>query len=173
GGVTAEATCCVADLHGVDGVPADSLVVRFGQQRFGLSFPLGQGGHVRLIWLHGTAHPDQDEALAAVAAEFELTYERLEWVSAYQVHHRMASHVRCGGVLLAVAAANVHSPVGGLGMIPRQQNAHHLVGRLADVFAGCLAPAALERYERERRPVALTLTRATERAFGVIARPGR
>src|SRR5699024_8121228 len=172
-GVTDEATFCVADLHGVDGVPADSLVVRFGQQRFGLSFPLGQGGHVRLIWLHGTAHPDQDEALAAVAAEFALTYERLEWFSAYQVHHRMASHFRCGRVLLAGDAAHVHSPVGGQGMNTGLQDAHHLACLLADVLAGCLAPAALERHERERRPVALTLIAATDRAFGVIARPGR
>src|SRR5699024_645984 len=100
-GVTDEATFCVADLHGVSGVPDDSLVVRFGQQRFALSFPLGPGGHVRLIWLHGTAHPEQDEALAAVAAEFALTYERLEWFSAYRVHHRIATHFRRGRVLLA------------------------------------------------------------------------
>lgn len=172
-GVTDEATFCVADLHGVDGVPDDSLVVRFGQQRFALSFPLGQGGHVRLIWLHGTAHPDQDEALASVAAEFALTYERLEWFSAYRVHHRVASHFRCCRVLLAGDAAHVHSPVGGQGMNTGLQDAHHLACLLADILAGHLAPAALNRYERERLPVALTLIGATDRAFGVIARPGR
>ena len=172
-GVTDEATFCVADLHGAVGVPDDSLVVRFGQQRFALSFPLGPGGHVRLIWLHGTAHPEQEEALAAVATEFALTYERLEWFSAYRVHHRVASHFRRGRVLLAGDAAHVHSPVGGQGMNTGLQDAHHLACLLADEIAGRLSPAALERYERERRPVALTLIGATDRAFGVIARPGR
>ena len=172
-GVTDEATFCVADLHGVSGVPDDSLVVRFGQERFAISFPLGPGGHVRLIWLHGTAHPEQDEALLAVTEEFALTYEHLGWFSAYRVHHRVATHFRRGRVLLAGDAAHVHSPVGGQGMNTGLQDAHHLACLLADVLAGCLAPAALERYERERRPVALTLIRATDRAFGVIARPGR
>src|SRR5699024_5802418 len=172
-GVTDEATFCVADLHGVSGVPDDSLVVRFGQERFAISFPLGPGGHVRLIWLHGTAHPEQDEALLAVTEEFALTYEHLGWFSAYRVHHRVATHFRRGRVLLAGDAARVHSPVGGQGMNTGLQDAHHLACLLADVLAGRLAPTALERYEQERRPVALTLIRATDRAFGVIARPGR
>ena len=37
---------------------------------------------------------------------------------------------------------------------------------------GRVDPAALERYERERRPVAKLLVKVTDRAFGVIARGG-
>jgi hypothetical protein len=44
---------------------------------------------------------------------------------------------------------------------------------LADVTQGRLTPAALDRYERERRPVALILVNVTDRAFGVIGRRGR
>src|SRR5699024_3324496 len=172
-GVTDEATFCVADLHGVSGVPDDSLVVRFGQERFAISFPLGPGGHVRLIWLHGTAHPEQDEALLAVTEEFALTYEHLGWFSAYRVHHRVATHFRRGRVLLAGDAAHVHSPVGGQGMNTGLQDAHHLANLLADVLSGRREETELDRYERERRPVALTLIGATDRAFGIIARTGR
>lgn len=172
-GVTDEATFCVADLRGVAGVPDDTLVFRFGQRRFAISFPMGPDGHVRLIWLHGTAHPDQETAMAGVRADFDLTYESLDWFSAYRVHHRVAPHFRRGRVLLAGDAAHVHSPVGGQGMNTGLQDGHHLANLLADVAAGRLGPAALDRYERERRPVAMILIMATDRVFGVIARPGR
>ena len=50
------------------------------------------------------------------------------------------------------------------------QDAHNLAMLLADVAQGRVAPQALDRYERERRPVALILVNVTDRAFGVIGR---
>jgi hypothetical protein len=44
---------------------------------------------------------------------------------------------------------------------------------LADVAQGRASALALERYERERRPVALILVNVTDRAFGVIGRRSR
>ncbi|GAA1491251.1 FAD-dependent monooxygenase [Brachybacterium sacelli] len=172
-GVTDDATFCVADLRGVSGIPEDSLAARFGQQRFAVTFPMGPGGHVRLVWLHGGEDPEQEEALAAVREDLDVTYEQVDWFSAYRVHHRVAANFRRGAVFLAGDAAHVHSPVGGQGMNTGLQDAHHLANLLADVSAGHLGPDALERYERERRPVALTLITATDRAFGVIARSDR
>jgi hypothetical protein len=67
----------------------------------------------------------------------------------------------------------VHSPVGGQGMNTGLQDAHDLALLLADVAQGHLEVAALDRYERERRPVALRLVRVTDRVFGVVARRGR
>jgi hypothetical protein len=52
------------------------------------------------------------------------------------------------------------------------QDAHNLAMLLADVAHGRVAPKALDRYERERRPVALILVNVTDRAFGVIGRRG-
>ncbi|APX33885.1 2-polyprenyl-6-methoxyphenol hydroxylase [Brachybacterium sp. P6-10-X1] len=172
-GVTDDATFCVADLWGVAGVPEESLAARFGQQRFAVTFPLGPAGHVRVIWLQGGEDPDPDEALAAVREDLGISYETIDWFSAYRVHHRVATHFRCGAVFLAGDAAHVHSPVGGQGMNTGLQDAHHLANLLADVTAGHLDAVALERYEAERRPVAMSLINATDRAFGVIARPGR
>lgn len=171
-GVTDEATFCVADLHGVRGIDPGALTARFGRQRFAILFPLGEDGHARLIWLHGGAEPDQEEALAGAREDLGLDYERVDWFSAYRVHHRVASRFRQGPVLLAGDAAHVHSPVGGQGMNTGLQDAHHLANLLADVGLGLREPAQLERYEAERRPVALTLVSIVDRAFGVVARPG-
>ena len=170
-GVTDEATFCVADLHGVEGLEADALTARFGQRRFAILFPLGPGGHARLIWLHGDAEPEEDEALAGARQDLGIRYERVDWFSAYRVHHRVAARFREGPVFLAGDAAHVHSPVGGQGMNTGLQDAHHLANLLADVASGLLEPAQLDRYEAERRPVALTLVRIVDRAFGLIARP--
>ena len=172
-GVTDEATFCVADLHGVEGAAADALTARFGRQRFAILFPLGPGGHARLIWLHGAAAPEQEEALAGAREDLGLRYARVEWFSAYRVHHRVAPRFRVGPTFLAGDAAHVHSPVGGQGMNTGLQDAHHLANLLADVASGVRAPDQLDRYEAERRPVALTLVRIVDRAFGLIARPGR
>ncbi|MDN6303541.1 MAG: FAD-dependent monooxygenase, partial [Brachybacterium sp.] len=166
-GITDDATFCVADLRGVTGSPANSLTARFGRQRFAITFPMGPGGHVRVGWLHGETEPAQEAALAGMREDLALTYDRVDWFSAYRVHHRVASHFRQGPVLLAGDAAHVHSPVGGQGMNTGLQDGHHLAHLLADVSAGHLADAALDRYERERRPVAMTQINATARALGV------
>jgi 2-polyprenyl-6-methoxyphenol hydroxylase-like FAD-dependent oxidoreductase len=172
-GVTDEATFCVADLHGVEGAPSDALTARFGRQRFAILFPLGGDGHARLIWLHGGADPEQEEALAGAREDLGLRYARVDWFSSYRVHHRVAPRFRVGPAFLAGDAAHVHSPVGGQGMNTGLQDAHHLANLLADVASGLREPAQLDRFEAERRPVALTLVRIVDRAFGVIARPGR
>lgn len=155
-GVTDAATFCVADLHGVSGVPDNSLSARFGESTFAVLFPLGPGGHVRLVCLSPTDAPEQEEVLATARADLGID-----------------SHFRHGPVFLAGDAAHVHSPLGGQGMNTGLQDAHHLANLLADVLHGQLTPAALERYERERRPVALTLLEVTDRAFGLIARRGK
>jgi hypothetical protein len=50
------------------------------------------------------------------------------------------------------------------------QDAHNLALLLSDVAQGRLDPSALDRYERERRPVAQRLVNVTDRAFGIIGR---
>lgn len=172
-GITDDATFCVADLRGVAGMPDHTVAVRFGSETFALLFPLGPGGHARLICLSPTEAPVQEEVLARARADLGLDYSGVDWFSAYRVHHRVASRFRRGATFLAGDAAHVHSPVGAQGMNTGLQDAHHLANLLADVAQGRFTPAALARYERERRPVALRLIKVTDRAFGVIARRGR
>ena len=52
------------------------------------------------------------------------------------------------------------------------QDAHNLALLLTDIARGHLDPAALDRYERERRPVGVTLVKVTDRMFGIIGRRG-
>jgi 2-polyprenyl-6-methoxyphenol hydroxylase-like FAD-dependent oxidoreductase len=169
-GHTDDATFWVADVREVRGVPEGALNLRPGKLTFAAAFPLGPGGHTRLIALAPKDAITEDEALAAVETEFKLTHGPVDWFSTYRVHHRLSAKFRVGSIFLAGDAAHVHSPVGGQGMNTGLQDAHNLAMLLADVAQGRVAPQALDRYERERRPVALTLVNVTDRAFGVIGR---
>ncbi|MGI3781856.1 MAG: FAD-dependent oxidoreductase [Janthinobacterium lividum] len=172
-GVTDDATFWVADLRGVSGLPDQAVSARFGDTTFAVFFPLGPDGHARLISMADGDTVDQESALAGARSDLGLDYTAVDWFSTYRVHHRVAARFRKGSTFLAGDAAHVHSPVGGQGMNTGLQDAHDLALLLADVAQGHLTVAALDRYERERRPVALRLVRATDRAFGVVARRGR
>ena len=172
-GVTDDATFWVADLRGVSGTSPEAITARFGRATFALSFPLGSDGHVRMISLAPSEGVNQQTALDTARSDLGLSYERVDWYSSYRVHHRIASSFRVGPVFLAGDAAHVHSPVGGQGMNTGLQDAHNLAHLLADVAQGHRAPAALDRYQDERRPVAVRLVRVTDRLFGVVGRRGR
>jgi 2-polyprenyl-6-methoxyphenol hydroxylase-like FAD-dependent oxidoreductase len=172
-GVTDDATFWVADLRGLRGLPDNSVAFRFGDATFAVAFPLGPVGHTRLVALAPRDSIGQQEALAAARAELGLTYDRVDWFSSYRVHHRVATTFRRGSVFLAGDAGHVHSPVGGQGMNTGLQDAHNLALLLADVRQGRLGTAALDRYEQERRPVAVMLVKVTDRLFGFIGRRNR
>jgi 2-polyprenyl-6-methoxyphenol hydroxylase-like FAD-dependent oxidoreductase len=171
-GVTDDATFWVADVHGVNGIPEGTMAMRFGEETFGLTFPLGPGGHVRIVSLAQSDHINQPEAIGAARTDLGLSVETVDWFSTYRVHHRVAASFRQGPVFLAGDAAHVHSPVGGQGMNTGLQDAHNLALLLADVAHGRAEQEALDRYERERRPVAKILVNVTDRVFGVIGRRG-
>src|SRR5262249_22177496 len=59
------------------------------------------------------------------------------------------------------------------GMNTGLQAAHNLALLLADVRQRRLSTAALDRYEQERRPVAVMLVKVTDRLFGFIGRRNR
>jgi len=66
----------------------------------------------------------------------------------YRVHQRVATRYRVGRVFLAGDAAHINNPLGGMGMN----------GGLHDAWALCrklIAGGDLDRYEAERRPVAI------------------
>jgi 2-polyprenyl-6-methoxyphenol hydroxylase-like FAD-dependent oxidoreductase len=171
-GVTDESTFWVADIRDLRGLDDGTATVRFGKALFGMIFPIGPGGHVRLIALAPHPAVTEEEALQAARDDLGLRFGQVDWFSTYRVHHRVASRFRVGSVFLAGDAAHVHSPVGGQGMNTGLQDAHNLALLLADVSQGRIDPSALDRYENERRPVAKLLVKVTDRAFGVVARSG-
>src|SRR5215470_5037383 len=169
-GVTDDATFWVADLRGVPGLPDNSMAARFGDARFAIAFPLGPGGHTRVVGLAPGDDIGQQEALAAARDELGVTFVGVDWFSSYRVHHRVATAFRKGSVFLAGDAGHVHSPIGGQGMNTGLQDAHNLALLLADVKQRHLGTASLGGNEQERRPVAVIIVKVTDRLFGFIGR---
>ena len=67
---------------------------------------------------------------------------------------QVAERYRDGRVFLVGDAAHRFPPTGGLGLNTGVQDAHNLAWKLAAVLSGAAAPALLDTYETERRPVA-------------------
>src|SRR4029078_8138518 len=78
----------------------------------------------------------------------------------YTVHQRVAKRFRGGRVLLAGDAAHVNSPIGGMGLNSGVHDAFNLAAKLARVLQGKAVEGELDRYERQRRHVALKHTQA-------------
>jgi 3-(3-hydroxy-phenyl)propionate hydroxylase len=73
----------------------------------------------------------------------------------YSVHQRVAESYRRGRVFLAGDAAHLNNPLGGMGMNGGIHDAFNLAEKLAAVIRGEKPVEELERYARQRRPVAL------------------
>lgn len=71
----------------------------------------------------------------------------------YNVHQRVAQTFRRGRAFLAGDAAHVNNPIGGLGLNCGIHDAMELGVLLASVCRGEASDAALDRYDRRRRPI--------------------
>ncbi|MBT1001254.1 FAD-dependent monooxygenase [Paenarthrobacter sp. DKR-5] len=175
-GITNAQTFYVADAVGVQGLDHGSINLRFGSRNLLLSFPMVGEDHHRLL---GTVPDDstldlsEDAARRILKETFGVTYAERTWFSTYRIHHRVASAFRQGNVFLAGDAGHVHSPVGAQGMNTGLQDAHNLAFKLSDVLRGKAPDTYLDRYEAERRPVALRLVGTTDKLFHAVTSPGR
>ncbi len=87
--------------------------------------------------------------------EFEIVGTNL-----YAVHQRVASRFRLGRAILAGDAAHVNSPIGAMGMNSGVHDAFNLAEKLVLILRGEAEIELLDRYERQRRHVALAHTQA-------------
>jgi len=78
----------------------------------------------------------------------------------YTVHQRVAAKFRVGRVVLAGDAAHVNSPIGGMGLNSGVHDAFNLADKLTRILHGEADEAELDRYERQRRHVAVQHTQA-------------
>lgn len=78
----------------------------------------------------------------------------------YKVHQRVARQFRQGRVLLAGDAAHINNPLGGMGMNGGVQDAFSLSAMLIQVLQENASDALLDRYERQRRSVAIEYVNA-------------
>jgi 3-(3-hydroxy-phenyl)propionate hydroxylase len=78
----------------------------------------------------------------------------------YKVHQRIAAQFRQGRVLLAGDAAHINNPLGGMGMNGGVQDAFNLSAKLSEVLLHGADDTLLDRYERQRRTVAVEYVNA-------------
>jgi 2,4-dichlorophenol 6-monooxygenase len=78
---------------------------------------------------------------------------RIHKITRWSVDAVIASAFRSGRVFLLGDAAHRHPPTGGLGLTSAIHDAQNLCWKLAAVLDGHAAPALLDTYEAERRPV--------------------
>jgi 3-(3-hydroxy-phenyl)propionate hydroxylase len=78
----------------------------------------------------------------------------------YIVHQRVAKKFRAGRAILAGDAAHVNSPIGAMGMNSGVHDAFNLADKLVAILRGEADEDVLDRYERQRRHVAIQHTQA-------------
>ena len=78
----------------------------------------------------------------------------------YVVHQRVAKKFRAGRAILAGDSAHVNSPIGAMGMNSGIHDAFNLAEKLVSILRGEADAGILDRYERQRRHVALQHTQA-------------
>lgn len=177
-GSTSPLSYFVADALDATGLVEGGVSLRISGEDIMLGFPMGGRGHHRLLGIAGDPDQMADDVIEArvkrmLADRFGVTYTRSSWFARYRTHHRLAARFRDGAVFLVGDAAHVHSPVGAQGMNTGLQDAHNLACKLADVIVGGAPESMLDEYERERRPVAMTLVRTTDALFSRITSRSR
>jgi len=78
----------------------------------------------------------------------------------YAVHQRVAKTFRLGRGILAGDSAHVNSPIGGMGLNSGVHDAFNLADKLACILHGESDESELDRYDRQRRHVAVKHTQA-------------
>jgi len=89
------------------------------------------------------------------ADEYEIVGSNL-----YTVHQRVAARFRSGRAILAGDSAHVNSPIGAMGMNSGVHDAFNLADKLVKILRKEVDEEVLDRYERQRRHVALQHTQA-------------
>ena len=83
-------------------------------------------------------------------APYEVVHRNL-----YVTHQRVAETFRKGRVVLAGDAAHVNNPIGGMGLNGGIQDAVNLSDKLARIMLNDESDRLLDRYDRQRRTVAI------------------
>jgi 3-(3-hydroxy-phenyl)propionate hydroxylase len=95
------------------------------------------------------------QAFLATGRDYDIVGSNL-----YIVHQRVAKKFRIGRAILAGDAAHVNSPIGAMGMNSGVHDAFNLADKLVKILRGEAGEEILDRYERQRRHVAIQHTQA-------------
>ena len=104
----------------------------------------------------------QPEILQAKLQAFLQTGKPFDIVGSnlYVVHQRVAQKFRAGRAILAGDSAHVNSPIGAMGMNSGIHDAINLADKLIAIVRKEADDSVLDRYERQRRHVAVAHTQA-------------
>jgi 2-polyprenyl-6-methoxyphenol hydroxylase-like FAD-dependent oxidoreductase len=89
----------------------------------------------------------------------------VSWASLFRFHSRIAGRFSSGNVFLIGDAAHIHNPAGGQGLNLGVGDAMNLAWKLTLVARREAKVELLQSYEAERRSVAQTIMRNTDRGF--------
>ncbi|MFB5662849.1 FAD-dependent monooxygenase [Alteribacillus sp. HJP-4] len=106
-----------------------------------------------------------DDLLPFINRSINLQIKKVNWFSAYTVHHRVADSFQRNRVFISGDAAHIHSPAGGQGMNTGIGDAINLAWKLASVVQGRASSELLDTYETERITFARLLVATTDKAF--------
>ncbi len=167
----------VADVQAGGAAMNGEMHVALDATDFLAIFPLPGEGRARLIGTvrdgagNPNGNPSWQDVNKSVIESLHLNIERVNWFSAYRVHHRVAAQFRKGCVFLAGDAAHIHTPVGGQGLNTGVGDAVNLAWKLAAVLRGRADAALLHSYEPERTAFARKLVDTTDRVFTGVTSP--
>ena len=170
-GGTYEHLFYVADIEGRGEPVNGELHVALDTNDFLAVFPMAKAGTVRLVGTVRQAPDDAHQSLSwddvsqRVVQWLHLEVIKVNWLSTYRVHHRVAQQFRKGRAFLLGDAAHIHSPAGGQGMNTGIGDAVNLAWKLAAVLQARGRDALLDTYEPERIAFARRLVKSTDRGF--------
>jgi 3-(3-hydroxy-phenyl)propionate hydroxylase len=119
--------------------------------------------------IHFPTAPDEDEEALVRPGELQARLQRflptgkpfdIVGSNLYIVHQRVAKKFRIGRAILAGDSAHVNSPIGAMGMNSGIHDAFNLAEKLVRILRGEAESEVLDRYERQRRHVAISHTQA-------------
>jgi len=176
-GGTYEQRFFVADVEETGAPVKGDINICMGPDAFCLVFPIRSVKQDRLIGIVPEKLADRENiTFEDVRSHVEklagVHVQKVNWFSAYHIHHRVTGHFRVGRVFIAGDAGHVHSPVGGQGMNTGIGDAVNLAWKLAAVIQGRADASILDTYETERIAFARSLVATTDRLFQAIVGRG-
>jgi 2,4-dichlorophenol 6-monooxygenase len=129
------------------------VMVPMGPEQWG---PQSEEWVIHLNYPAGDPRAQSDaqvEADARMALGVPDAAWKIHKITRWSVEAVLASAFRAGRVFLLGDAAHRHPPTGGLGLTSAIHDAQNLCWKLAMVLGGHAAPALLDTYQAERRPV--------------------
>ncbi|MFC8519225.1 FAD-dependent oxidoreductase [Streptomyces sp. NPDC057257] len=157
--------------------PPDDVLVLSGGGGVMVSVPYGDGLYRIAVarrdrpWTREAVTLEELSELLTLSLGFDPEPYDAEWLARFKIHQRIADSYRTGRVLLAGDAAHLHSPLGGQGLNLGIQDAVNLGWKLAAAVQGWAPAGLLDSYEKERRPQAQRILRATDRATSLATSP--